>query len=109
MGDRLEAQINAIENIQEECKHDIREVKEHLARLTRLLEDHIKIEAAHPRGPSPLPNRQVPQPFIQTTSYLSCGTNHPNLRQPMSTVLPAFMATSRPVDQPSSSKGELSG
>ena len=42
MGDRLEARISAIENIQEECRHDIREVKEHLAKLTSLFEDHIK-------------------------------------------------------------------
>ena len=42
MGNRLEAQINAITNIQEEFGYDIREVKEHLARLTSLFEDHIK-------------------------------------------------------------------
>ena len=39
MGDRLEAQISAIENIQEEFGHDIREVKEHLGRLTSMFED----------------------------------------------------------------------
>ena len=44
-------------NIQEEFEHDIREIKERLARLTDLFEDHIKTEAVHPRDPSPLPNQ----------------------------------------------------
>ena len=42
MGDYLEARINAIENIQEEFGLNIREVKEHLARLTNLFEYYIK-------------------------------------------------------------------
>ena len=42
MGDRLEARISAIENIQKEYRHDIREVKKHLAKLTSLFKDHIK-------------------------------------------------------------------
>ena len=45
MGDRLEARIRAMENIQEEFGHDIREVKEYLARLTSLFEDYIKTQA----------------------------------------------------------------
>ena len=45
MGDRLEARLGTIENIQEEFGHDIREVKEHLARLTRLFEDYIRTQA----------------------------------------------------------------
>ena len=48
MGDRLEAQISAIENSQEEFGHDIREVKEHLIRLTSLFEDHIKTQVVPP-------------------------------------------------------------
>ena len=47
MGDRLEARISAIENIQKECRHDIREVKEHLARLTSLFEDYIRTQTVH--------------------------------------------------------------
>ena len=43
MGDQWEARINAIENIQEEFGHDIREMKEQLARLTSLFKDHIKV------------------------------------------------------------------
>ena len=103
MGDRLEARISAIENIQEEFGHDIREIKEGLARLTNLFEDHIQTEAVHPRGPSPLSNQQVPRPFVQTTSYLPRRTDRLNLRQPTP---PTFMTTSRPANQPSSSRGK---
>ena len=60
MGDQWEARIDAIENTQEEFGHDIREIKERLAKLTSLLEDHIMTEVVHPRGSSPLPNQQVP-------------------------------------------------
>ena len=77
MGDRLEVRLSAIENIQEEFGHDIREVKEYLARLTSLFEDYIRTQAVHPRGPSP--NQQVSRPFVWTTSHLSRGTDHPNL------------------------------
>ena len=63
MEDCLETRINAIENIQEEFEHDIREMREQLVRLTNLFENHIEIVAVHPRGPSPLSNQQVPQPF----------------------------------------------
>ena len=94
MGDQWEAQISAIENIQEEFGHDIREIKERLVRLTNLFEDHIQTVAVHPRDPTPLPNQQVPRPFIQTTSYLPRGTDRLNLRQPRPTAPPAFMATS---------------
>ena len=80
MGDQWEAQIRAIENIQEEFGHDIREIKERLAKLTNLFEEHIQAEAVHPRGPSPSPNQQVLRPFVQTTSHLPRKTDHPNLR-----------------------------
>ena len=49
MGDRLEAWINAIKNIQEEFEHDIREMKGHLARVISLFEDHIKTHMVHSR------------------------------------------------------------
>ena len=94
MGDHLEARISAIENIQEEFGHDIREMKEQLARLTSLFKDHIKAEAVHPRGPAPLPNQQVPQLFVQKMSHLPRGTDRPNLRQPMPTGPPAFRTPS---------------
>ena len=108
MRDRLEARISAIENIQEEFGHDIREVKEHLARLTNLFEDNIKTQMVHSRGQLPLLNQQVPRTFIQTTSHLPRRTDRPNLRQPMPIAPPVFMATSRLVDQPSDSKGKYS-
>ena len=43
----MEARISAIENFQEEFGHDIREVKELLARMTSLFEDHIKTQMVH--------------------------------------------------------------
>ena len=109
MEDQWEAQISAIKNIQEEFGHDIREIKEQLARLTSLFEDHIKIEAVHPRGLSPLPNQQVLRPFVQTTSYLPHRTDRPNLRQPRPTAPPAVRTTSRPTDLPSVSRGKSNG
>ena len=109
MGDRLEARISAIENIQEEFGHDIREVKEYLARLTSLFEDHIKTQTTHSRGQSPSPNQQVPQPFVPTTSYLPRRTDRPNLRQPRPTAPPSFRTISRPTDLPSASKGKPNG
>ena len=57
MGDQWEARIRAMENIQEEFEHDIREMREQLVRLANLFEDHIQTEAMHPRGPSLLPNQ----------------------------------------------------
>ena len=109
MGDRLEARISAIKNIQEECRHDIREVKKHLAKLTSLFEDHIKTQTVHSRGQSPSPNQQVPRPFVPTTSYLPRRTDSPNLRQPRPTAPPVFRTTSRPTDLPGTSKGKTNG
>ena len=48
MADQWEARIGTIENIQEEFGHDIREIKERLAKLTSMLEDHIRTEVVHP-------------------------------------------------------------
>ena len=109
MGDQWESRISAIKNIQEKFGHDIQEIKERLARLISLFEKHIKTEAVHPRGPSPLPNRQVPQPFVQTTSYLSWETDRPSLQQPRPTAPAVFMAISRPVDRSNGLKGKPSG
>ena len=108
MGDQLEARINAIENIQKEFEHDIQEIKERLAKLTSLFEDYIKTKAMLPRGPSPSPNQQVPRLFVQIASHLSRETYHPNLQQPTPIAPPAFVATSRSVDQPRGSKGKPS-
>ena len=43
MEDQREARIGAVENIKEEFGHDIREIKERLARLTGLLENHSRL------------------------------------------------------------------
>ena len=104
MGDRLEARLSAIENIQEEFGHDIREVKKHLARLTSLFEDYIRTQAMHPRWPSL--NQQVSWSFVRTTSHLSRGTDRPTLRQRVPPASSAFKTTSRHIDQPSDSRGK---
>ena len=91
MGDQWEARLSVIESIQEKFEHNIREMKEQLARLTSLFEDM----AVHPRGPSSLPHQQVPRSSIKTTSYSPCGTDRPNLQQLMPTAPPTFMETSR--------------
>ena len=98
MGDRWEARLSALENIQEKL---IREMEEQLTRLTSLFEDM----AVHSRGPSPLAHQQVPRPSAQTTSYLPRRTGRPNLRQPRPTASPAFMVTSRHANQSSGSRG----
>ena len=74
-----------------------------------MLEDHIRIEVVHPRGPSRLSNRQVPRPFVHTTGYLPRRTDRPNLQQPKPTTPPAFRTTSRPTDLPSVSRGKPNG
>ena len=102
MGDQWEARLSAIENAQEKL---IKEMKEQLAGLTNLFED----VTLHPQGPSPLPNQRVLRPFIQTTSHLPRGTDCPNLRQPTLTTPFSFVTMSRPINQPSSSRGKPSG
>ena len=104
MGDQWEARVSPMENTQEKLKHNIREMERQLARLTSLFKDMVVC----PRGPSPLPNQQVTRLFVQTTSYLPCRTDRPNLRQPRPTAPPVFVATSRHVDQPSGSRGKPS-
>ena len=55
METQLEAWINVIENIKEDFEHDIREIKEQLAKLTKLVERHIKSKSVDPQCPSSLP------------------------------------------------------
>ena len=104
MGDRWEALLSAIENIQEKSGHNIREMEEQLAKLTNLFEDMT----IHSRGLSPLSNQWIPRPFIQTTSHLVREIDCPNLRQPTLTAPPSFVTMSRPINQPSSSRGKPS-
>ena len=56
-----------------------------------------------------MPNRQVPRPFVPTTSYFPRRTDRPSLRQPTFTAPLSFVTMSRPVNQPSSSRGKPSG
>ena len=104
MGDQWEARASAMENTQEKLEHNISKMRGQLARLTSLFEDMT----VQPRGPSPLPNQQVPRPFVQTTSYLPRETDRPNLRQPRPTAPSAFVTTSRHADQQSGSGGKSS-
>ena len=101
MGDQWEAQLSALEDVQEKL---IREMEEQLTRLTNLFE----VMAVHPRGSSPLAHQQVPRPSVQTTSYLPRRTDRPNLWQPRPIALPAFVATSRHANQSSGSRGQPS-
>ena len=54
--------------------------------------------------PTQYASRPSPRPFIPTRNHLPHGIGRPNLRQPMPTAPPAFMATSQPVYQPSGSR-----
>ena len=83
MRDRLKAQISAVEDIQEEFGHDIREMKEQLARLISLFEDYIKTQAVLPRGPSPC---QLNMPLVQVLDHSS----RPRTICHMKLVAPAF-------------------
>ena len=100
MGDQLETQISAIESIQEEFEHDIREIKEQLARLTKLVEDRAEARVVQPRSSSP-PNFR---PCFSVANNISNRAYHPNLcpsmHAPMTTL--AGVRMSRPVNQSSS-------
>ena len=60
MGDRWEVRINAIENIQEEFRHEIREIKKELARLARLVEPRTEAKVVNPQKFSPFPTQPFP-------------------------------------------------
>ena len=65
MGDQLEARISAIECIQEEFGYDIQEIKEQLARLTKLIDDRAEATVVQPRESSPFVPRFSPHCFPQ--------------------------------------------
>ena len=48
MGDQLEARISAVEHVQEEFGHEIREIKKELARLAKLIEPRTEAKVVHP-------------------------------------------------------------
>ena len=107
MGDQLEARISAIESIQEEFGHDIREIKEQLAKLTKLVEDCAEAKVVQPRNPSP-PNLC---PCFSVANNVSNRAYHPNLclsrHAPMTT--PAGVRMSRPVNQSSRLRDQSKG
>ena len=70
MGDSLEAQINTVEHIQEEFRHDIQEMKRQLARLTKLIERRTEIMPENIHGSPSFP--------LQSSSYLLVHHPHPN-------------------------------
>ena len=96
----MEARISAIESIQEEFGHDIREIKEQLARLTKLVEDGAEARIVQPQNSSPLNLR----PCFSAANNVSNRAYHPNLchsmHAPMTT--PAGVKMSRLVNQSSS-------
>ena len=71
MGDSLEARINIMENIQEEFGHDIQEMKGQLARLTKLIEEHIGIVPEDIHGSSFNPLQSSSYPLVQHHLYSS--------------------------------------
>ena len=65
MGDSLEARINIMENIQEKFGHDIQEMKGQLARLTKLIEEHIGIMPEDIHGSLFNPLQSSSYPLVQ--------------------------------------------
>ena len=107
MGDRLEARISAIESIQEEFGYDIREIKEQLAKLTKLIEDCVEARVVQPREPS-LPNLC---PCFSAANNVSNRAYHPNLCHSMhvSMTTPAGVRMSWLVNHSSSSRDHPKG
>ena len=115
-GDQWKARISAIENIQEEFGHDIREIKEQLVRLTKLIKDRAEARVVQPRESSPSvpqfsphcfphPN---PRPYIPAMNKVSNKTYRPNLCPSMHTLVttPAGVRMSQLVNQSSNSKDQ---
>ena len=107
MRDQLEARISAIESIQKEFGHDIREIKEQLARLTKLVEDCVEAKVVQPRNSSP-PNLR---PCFSTANNVSNRAYHANLCPSMHAQMttPAGVRMSRPVNQSNSSRNQPKG
>ena len=104
MGDQFEVRISVIESIQEEFGHDIREINEQLARLTKLVEDCAEARVVQPRKFSPLNLR----PCFSVANNDSNRAYRLNLcflmHAPMITS-PGIRIT-QPVNQSSSSKNQ---
>ena len=80
MGDQLEARISAVEHVQEEFGHEIREIKKELARLAKLIEPRTKAKVVHPQefssfSTQPFPRfgqHPNPRPSIPIASNEAC-------------------------------------
>ena len=91
MGDSLEVRISTVEHIQEEFGYDIQEMKGQLARLTKLIEEHIGIvpEDIHGSPFNPLQSSSYPlvqhhhlypnhEPHIPIKGNVLPRVHHPN-------------------------------
>ena len=84
MGDQLEAQISVVECIHEEFGHNILEIKEELARLAKLVENHVGAKIVYPQESSlsliqPSPHffpHPRPRPYV---SIVNNKAYRPNL------------------------------
>ena len=116
---QLEARISARESIQEEFGHDIREIKEQLARMTKLVEDRTKGRVVQPRESSPLVPQLSPHffphpnshPYIPAANNVSNETYRPNLCPSMHApmITPAGVRMSQSVNQSSKSMDQPKG
>ena len=104
MGDQLEARTNTIKHIQEEFRHDVREIKGQLHKLTKLVEEHTGIMLENTHGSSSLslqptlhPFVHYPhpshEPYISIASSISLKVYHPNLQPhaPILAIIPTFI------------------
>ena len=60
MRDQLETRIGAVEHIQEEFGHEIREIKKEFARLAKLVEDRAESKVGHLQECSPSSTQPCP-------------------------------------------------
>ena len=116
MRDELKARISAVEHIQKEFGHEIREIKKELARLAKLVEGRAKVKVMHPQESSPSPihpclrfcQHPSPQPGILIANNKACRSN---LQPPMHTLETTFVLTKASLfnNPSSSSKNHLKG
>ena len=116
MGDQLEARINAVEHVQEEFGHDIREIKKELVRLAKLIEPRTEAKVVHPQDFSPSLTQPFPRfgqhpnprPSIPVASNEAC---RPNLRHLLDTpnTAPVHTKASSSSNPSSSSENCLEG
>ena len=92
MANQLKAQISAIKNIYEEFGHDIRKMKEQLAKLTQLVEDHTKFMAMNSQGLS----SYLVQPTSHTFPHHPYPSHQPHLSAANNTLWEFTLPTHNP-------------